>query len=275
MAMTDTAASWSDVAPAWERNAEFVEHAKAPLTERLLELLDLRQGERVLELGAGPGLLARRLADIVGPSGHLVVSDVADGMVAAARRRLDGVPGVDVRQLDASATGLPDRSQDAVVFRMGLMLIVDPVTAVAEIRRLLDAGGRAGVAVWAGPEHNPWLSIVGMAAMVHGLVTGGPPVGPGELYSLADPAELQRTIKDGGFDDVSVEAVDIVMRFDSLDSYFSHVVAMAGPLAAVLAAAPPEQLAAAQQTVAQLAERFATDRGLDLPGRALVAIARK
>jgi SAM-dependent methyltransferase len=274
--ITDEAnVAWSNVATAWERNATWVERAKAPLTERLLEWLDIGAGARVLELGAGPGLLGRQLAEIAGPDGLTIVSDVAAAMVDAARRTLAGARGVEVRQLDACATGLPGGSQDAVVFRMGLMFVPAPEQAVAEIRRVLAPRGRVAVAVWAAPEHNPWLTSVGMAAMMHGLVSGGPPVGPGGLFSLAQPAELERVFAAGGFADATIDTVDLTMPFDSFDTYFTHVTSMAGPLAAAFSTADPEQLDAVRETARSLTAAFVTDAGLELPARANLVLAQR
>ena len=276
VAVNTAAGIWSKVANAWDDNADFVERVKAPVTERLLELLAIRPGERVLELGAGPGLLGRRLADLAGASGHVVVSDVAPGMVDVAARRLAGHARIDVTQLDATATGLPAASQDVVVFRMGLMLVDEPTKATTEIARVLAPGGRLGVAVWAGLEHNPWLANVGMAAMLSGLVTGGPPVGPGGVFSLGAPDTLRSAIEAAGFGDVIVETADISVPFAGLDDWFSYVRSMAGPLVDAFANATRDQLDAVRSTVAQLAEPFATrNGGYELPGRANVAVGTR
>src|SRR5690242_10089677 len=120
MTPTDT---WTDAATAWDRHRGHIETMKAPLTAALLAGLDLRPGQRVLELGAGTGQLAGRLAAAVSPGGRVIASDLAPDMVELIGRTTAGDGPVEVRPLDARAIDLPDGSVDAVVFRMGLMLV--------------------------------------------------------------------------------------------------------------------------------------------------------
>jgi SAM-dependent methyltransferase len=264
---------WTGVAPGWDRNRDHVEAMKAELTAQLLDGLQLANGDRVLELGAGTGELARELCAAVAPDGQVIASDAAAGMVELIRATLAGVPQARVEQLDASDIDLPDESVDVVVFRMGLMLVDEPAGALAEIRRVLTAGGRLGVAVWAGPEHNPWLTSVGMAAMMHGLVAG-PPVGPGTPFSLSGPDRLAALVRAAGFAGVEVRAVDTLVRFDSVADYVDTTRSLAPPLGAALGAAPAEALAAVRQTVGDLTARFRDGEQLAIPGRALLCLAR-
>jgi SAM-dependent methyltransferase len=264
---------WSVVAQVWEQEQAHADEQTAALTAGVLAALDLQPGERVLELGCGTGALAARLADAVGPDGAVLASDVAAGMVDVARRTLAPHAQVEVRQLDASATGLADESFDAVVFVMGLMFLEQPAEAVAEIRRVLRPGGRAVVASWAGPEHNPWLACVGMAAGLHGLFDG-PPTGPGELFSLAEPDVLATVLGAGGLASAEVEQVEVCFRFPDVESYLATTPRMAAPVAAALAA-HPEKEPAVMATAGQLAAAHLTADGLVLPGRALVGRATR
>jgi len=195
-------------------------------------------------------------------------------MVDVAARRNAHLDNVTTAVIDVSAIDRPDNSFDAVVCRMGLMFTLEPSVAFAEMKRVLDANGRLGALTWGGIEHNPWMTCVGMSAMMNGLVSGGPPVGAGGIFSLSDPAALEALATAAGFVDVKVEAFDIAFRSPDIDTHLARVSSLAGPMAAVFAAATPEQLAAVRRTSADLSAQYATDDGLVIPGRANLLTAR-
>jgi len=189
---TDPARDWSAVASAWDATVEEVDLLSFDATAALFDRVAVKPGDRVLELAAGPGTLGATWSQLVGPSGAVVLSDIAPGMVETARRRNAVLDNVEVTVLDVSEIDRPDGSFDVVACRMGLMFTPDPPAALAEIRRVLAAAGRVGALTWAGMEHNPWMTCVGMAAMMNGLVSGGPPVGPGSIFSLSNPVSSSR-----------------------------------------------------------------------------------
>ena len=274
--MTETgtaAADWSAVATAWEESVDYIDSHSVAATERLVAAVAVRAGDRVLELAAGPGGLAPTWSQLAGPTGRVVVSDIAPGMVDAARRRNADLTNVEVTILDLAAIDQPAGSFDAVACRMGLMFVPDPGQALAEIHRVLGPGGRLGAMTWAGMEHNPWMTCVGMAAMVNGLVAGGPPIGPGGIFSLGDPARLEALAKEAGFIDVVVEEIPNIFAADSIDAHVERVSSLAGPLQAAFQAATPDQLAAVRRTAAELAAPYTNADGLALPGRALLVTA--
>jgi SAM-dependent methyltransferase len=272
---TTPAEDWSPVARAWDSNTDYIEsHSVAP-TEALIEAASVRPGDRLLELAAGPGSLGGRWSELVGPTGHVVISDIAPGMVDVARRRNAERGNVEVAVLDASSIAKPDGSFDVVACRMGLMFTPDPAVAFGEIHRVLRAGGRFAALTWAGVEHNPWMTCVGMAAMMNGLVAGGPPVGPGSIFSLGDPAHVAALAKGAKFVGVVVEEIPTTFQADTIASHVERVSSLAGPLAAAFTTATPAQLAAVRQTAAQLAAEHVTDQGVTLPGRAILFAGHK
>ncbi len=264
---------WSTMAPEWDRHREHVESMKVELTQQLIAALEPLTGRRVLELGGGTGELAARLADRVGPAGTVIATDVAEGMVQLLHRRLDAEPNVEVAQVDATAIDLPSESVDAVVFRMGLMLVPEPEVALREIRRVLRPGGRLVAAVWGPPQNNPWMTAVGMAAMMQGLVQGGPPVGPGGPFSLADPVDLEKRVRGAGFTEVSVTGIDSARAFANADEHVDVVLALSPPLSAIMRAAPPDKIAALRSTVASLDAQYQAEDGVRVPSQSFLCVA--
>ena len=271
--MGEFSCDWSVVAATWDAKRAEIELTNHGFTAELLHEAKLAPGQQVLELGCGNGELARALAQYVRPGGTVLASDVAAEMVAVTRAYTAGDDSVEVRRIDAMAIDAEDASFDAVVFRMGLMLVADPTIALQEIRRVLRPGGRLAAAVWGGPQHNPWLVSVGMAAMMHGLVQSGPPVGPGGPLSLHDPVALDQRARDAGFTDVSVRVVDYVRHYESADQHFDMVSVLAPPIAAALRRASAEQAAAWRETVRTLTAQHQSDSGLELPAQANLLIA--
>lgn len=271
--METTSCDWSDVANSWDRHRDDIEETNRELTDVLLDRLRLRPGEQVLELGAGNGELAARLSALLQPGGSLLTSDVAAEMVAVTQRRNASDAGVRVRRLDACAIDCEASSFDAVVFRMGLMLVPEPAAALEEIHRVLLPSGRLGATVWGAPQRNPWMASVGMAAMMTGLLQGPPPVAPGGPFSLHDPVELEKLVRGAGFTDVEVTTVDYVRRYRSADEHFDTVRVLAPPIAAAFAGASPEAFASARATMSNLTAEYRDGDGLALPAQALVVLA--
>lgn len=108
------------------------------------DALALRPGERVLDLGCGPGYLAAEMAAEVGPSGSVHGIDVSPSMlaIAAGRARGEGRAPVHLAEGDVLGVPLPDGAVDAAVCTQVYEYVADMPAALAEARRVLRPGGR-------------------------------------------------------------------------------------------------------------------------------------
>ncbi|MFC4783956.1 methyltransferase domain-containing protein [Nocardioides sp. MAHUQ-72] len=113
-------------------------------TRLLLEASGIAPGMRVLDLGTGPGDVAVAVAQIVGPSGHVVGLDVDPRMLEVARSRTRHLPHVRFVQGDVTSWR-HDEVFDAVVGRLILFHLPDPVGALRHHLQSVRPGGRAVV----------------------------------------------------------------------------------------------------------------------------------
>jgi ubiquinone/menaquinone biosynthesis C-methylase UbiE len=111
--------------------------------ELIIEMLDLKPGLDVLDVGSGAGDDAREIASIVGPNGRVTGIDLNETLVAESRKRAaeSGSPA-EFRRGDARALDLPSQSFDRVRTDRVLMFVPEIDKAIAEIVRVLRPGGR-------------------------------------------------------------------------------------------------------------------------------------
>jgi ubiquinone/menaquinone biosynthesis C-methylase UbiE len=121
---------------------------------RVLEVLQLRTGERVLEMGCGGGFYAYEAAQCVGPSGRVCAIDLSADQIAAAQSRCAEMPWVTCRVGDAIALPYEGGEFD-VVYGVQVFEYVAPLdTALHEVQRVLRPGGRFITLA------TPWSSLV-------------------------------------------------------------------------------------------------------------------
>ena len=268
--------AWETVAPGWTGRAEQMFEWGRGVTEQMLEALDARPGQTILELAAGAGDTGFLAAAQIGPSGRVVLTDFAPTMVDAARRRaaLLGVDNVEFRIVDAERLDLENDCVDGILCRWGYMLMAEPAAAFSESRRVLRPGGRLVFSVWGEPARNPWASLVGALLVEAGHLPPLEPETPG-IFALADRGRIARLLTGAGFDRHELDEVDAPIRFQDFPDYWDWVVHAAGGLSITISElAGPEREALRAQVERAVADYADSHGELLFPGVALNVLAR-
>lgn len=229
----------------------------------------------MLELAAGPGQLAFELAPRLQPGGLLLCTDRSPNMVEAGRRAAAaaGLAGVEHRVADALALDLPDSSMDAVVCRMGYMLMADPDRAFAETRRVLRADGRVGFVVWADAGQNPWATTLFGVLEDGGWQPPAAPGGPG-MFSLAEPERRAAILRGAGLHVIRDEPVAVVWEYPSFDAYWEIQGSLSGAISRLGDELPGPELEQLRDAVRNAIEPLREGEGYRMRGLAAGVLAR-
>ena len=262
------------MAAGWERRRASIESGSAPVAEWLIRELAPQPGRTILELAAGPGDTGFAAASLVGEEGRLISTDFSPEMVDVARRRGVelGLTNVDHIRMDAERLELEDDSVDGVICRFAYMLMAEPAAALAETRRVLRPGGRLVLAVWRGPEKNPWVAIAGRVLVARGLAPPPDPEAPG-MFTMAADDHVRSLLGTAGFTEIRIDEVPIVFVAVDVDDYVTSVRETGGMFARAWEAASEDERVAIEEELAEAFIPFEVDGGYELPGLALVAVA--
>jgi ubiquinone/menaquinone biosynthesis C-methylase UbiE len=282
-----SAEHWQEAASGWVRRQQAIRVFGAPISQWMVRAIDPHPGQRVLELAAGLGETGLLAAELVAPTGGVILSDQAEGMLEGARARAGelALTNVEFQVWNAEWIDLPVASVDAVLCRWGYMLMADPRAALAETRRVLRPGGRLALAVWDALGANPWALAPRLELVERGLAPPpGPAVGdvgsedptpyaPGP-FALGNPERVHALLEHAGFAEARIEAIDVEQRHESFDAFWETMLDISRELHDTVFARPAEEVEQIRSSLAaRLLPYTAPDGTLTVPGRSLVATA--
>ena len=213
----------------------FVGRYAPSLSAALIEAVGIEAGSRLLDVGCGPGGLAKALADVVGAENVSAV-DPSEPFAETCREQL---PDADVRVAAAEELPFPDDSFDGAFAQLVVNFMSDAERGVGEMKRVVRRGGTVAACTW---------DYADQMTMLRAFWDAAHEVAPDEAaqadevtmrYStLGELTDLWRTV---GLDDVDGGELWVSADYDDFDDLWAPFPSGIGPAGAFCAALEPDR----------------------------------
>jgi len=202
------------------------------LAPQMADFAGIEAGQRVLDVGCGPGALTAVLARRLGP-GAVSAADPSEPFVAAARARH---PGVEVVRASAEALPFPDGRFDATLAQLVVHFMADPVVGLAEMARVTRPAGVVAACVWDHGGHQGPLRVFWQAAREL-----DPNVGDESRLAGVREGHLAELFGAAGLRDIDEATLTASLEHASFDEWWEPFTAGVGPAGAFVAGLDAER----------------------------------
>ena len=208
------------------------------LSSQLANLAGVREGQRVIDVGCGPGVLTAELVDRVGAA-NVAAVDPSEPFVEAVRARL---PGVEVQQAAAEQLPFDDGAFDAALAQLVVHFMRDPVMGLREMARVTRQDGVIVACVWDHAGGGGPLSLFWRVARE--LDPGGH-----DESDLAGAREghLAQLFGSAGLRDVQASTVSAELEHPTFEDWWTPYTHGVGPAGAYVSKLDPERQAALRE----------------------------
>jgi ubiquinone/menaquinone biosynthesis C-methylase UbiE len=263
----------AEEATARGRLTELRQHLYGAATQQMLEAANLQPGDQVLDIAAGTGDQSRQAARLVGPEGNVLATDLSQEMLEVAARlaQQERLSNITIRAMNAEQLDLPENRYDAVISRLGLMLIKRVQQALTEIWRVLKPGGRLAALVWSKPERNP-LFVLDAPIVAKYLEAEESEEKWSDPFRLSDASLFTHALTEAGFQEVQVQAIGLTFHFPSFEVLTTW---WGPPFERALAKLEPEPRQRMLEEVWQAVRQFEGPQGIVAPAELLLGVGMK
>lgn len=254
----------------WDKAAAYYEDTwqqqLKPAHDLLFEMAQIQNGQRIIDVACGTGLISFRAAETAGPDGFVLGTDISDKMIGLAQgiSEINQMPQVRFERMDAEDLKIDDESFDLALCALGLMYAPNPLKALEEMHRVLEPGGRCISAVWGKRSQCGWADLFDI---VDKRVSSE--VCP-MFFQLGNDLMLQKNFEAAGFSNIEVQRIQVTLDYESEEAACSAAFE-GGPVALAYFKFPENVQKEAHEEYLASIEPFRTGKAYAIPGEFVVA----
>ncbi len=217
---------WSNIASVYEKAFEKL---TSQFSSEVVRLLDIKPGERVLDVAAGTGSFSLAAARA---GGDVLATDFATGMVDRLQQRIDeeGLQNISSEVMDGQNLNLSDASYDISTSVVGVIFFPDIEKGIAELKRVLKPDGRCAIVCWGDQDKFEMMGYLKKA-----IQTAVPefemPTQTPVWARLLGHEQLEQKMTAAGFKNVRVSNMTGTLVMDSPEQFWKDFTSSAPPLA--------------------------------------------
>lgn len=273
---TTTREQWQTAAEAWHRWHPTLKSWLGPATDLMLEMAEVKEGYRVLDIAAGAGEQSITAAEKVGPNGYLLATDLAPKILDFALELADekGINNIEIQEMDGENLTVPDNSFDTVISRVGLIFFPDQKKALKEMKRVLKPGGFVAAIVYSTVDKNQFfstpVSVIRRRAQLPPPLAGQP--GP---FSLGADGVLNDAFKQAGFTNIQSKTVSAPVKMDKAEDCVQFEYESFAALHQMLGGLSDSEKTAAWEEIHVELSKFEDENGFLGPCELVVGVGQK
>lgn len=240
---------WNNVSSGWKKWDQFIMEFLRPAGEAIIERLEIKEDDIVLDIAAGTGEPGLTIAAIA-KKGEVIGTDLSGEMllIAAANAAAKGLKNYSTKTADVCKLPFEDNTFSKVSCRMGFMFFPDLQLATSEVYRVLKPGGRVAISVWGTPDKNFWYSVTMDVINKYIKLPPSSPDAPG-MFHCAQPGLMTDIFEQAGFKHIGEQEIAGKVDFVDADTYWQNRMDLSESVIAILNKADATTIAAIKNDV--------------------------
>jgi len=241
--------AWNNVSSGWKKWDEFIMEFLRPMGAAIIDKLQIKEDDIVLDVAAGTGEPGLTIAAIA-QKGKVTGTDLAANMLQIAEENAiaKGLKNYSTKASDVCELPFDDNTFTKISCRLGFMFFPDMQLAAKQLYRVLKPGGRLAIAVWASPDKNIWYTA--MSGVMSKYVETPPPAAdaPG-MFRCSESGAMKNILERAGFKNVGAQEIIGSVDFVDADTYWGNRTELSETLVATLAKLDEATIAAIKNEV--------------------------